>query len=249
MKYYLHDSNAFSDEKITMLYMKYGYEGLGLFYTALEKLASQEKPINTEVLKAQLKVGKRLEKIFEYCETLGILSSTNGETFSKQLLNFAGKYAIKKEKNREKVSQWRENQKDTNNVTSYVPNCNDHKVKESKVKEIESIKKEADEPPATQTPKFNFKKSLLDFGANENLTDDWLKVRKELKATNTETALSKFLNEVKASGHTINEVLKICCEKSWKGFNHTWKVEWDLPARPTRPEIDMSDPNPKLVKL
>ena len=97
--------------------------------------------------------------------------------------------------------------------------------------------------------KFNFKQSLLDSGADNHLTDDWLKVRKELKATNTETALSRFLNEVKASGHTINEVLKICCEKSWKGFNHTWKVEWDIPARPTHPELDMSDPNPKLVKL
>ena len=248
MKYYLHDSNAFSDEKITMLYLKYGYEGLGLFYTALEKLAAQEKPINTEVLKAQLKVGKHLDKVFKYCETLGILCSNNGETFSKQLMNFAEKYRIKNEKNKEKIKQWREKQADTKNVTSYETVRNHSKVKESKVKESKDSMREADEPPA-QTPKFNFKKSLLDSGADNHLTDDWLKVRKELKATNTETALSKFLNEVKASGHTINEVLKICCEKSWKGFNHTWKVEWDIPARPTRPEIDMSDPNPKLVKL
>lgn len=133
MKYYLHDANAFSDEKITMLFMRFGYEGLGLFYTALEKLALQEKPINTEVLKSQLKIGKKLEKTFNYCETLGLLSSNNGETFSAELLNFAGKYSIKNEKNREKVSQWREKQKDIKNVTGYVPNCNPDKVKKSKV--------------------------------------------------------------------------------------------------------------------
>ena len=51
MKYYLHDSNSFNDEKITELYLEYGYEGLGLFYTILEKLALQEKPIKTKVLK------------------------------------------------------------------------------------------------------------------------------------------------------------------------------------------------------
>jgi len=54
MKYYLHDSNSFSDEKITELYLNFGYEGLGLFYTTLEKLALQEKPIKTNVLKSQL---------------------------------------------------------------------------------------------------------------------------------------------------------------------------------------------------
>ena len=54
MKYYLHDANAFNDEKITELYINFGYEGLGLFYTLLEKIAQQEKPIKTAVLKKQL---------------------------------------------------------------------------------------------------------------------------------------------------------------------------------------------------
>ena len=101
MKYFLHDSNAFNDEKVTQLYIKYGYEGLGVFYTALEKFACQEKPIKTDVLKAQLKVGKKLTKCWNFMETLGILSSNNGETFNKQLLNYAESYKIKKEKTAE----------------------------------------------------------------------------------------------------------------------------------------------------
>jgi hypothetical protein len=133
MKYFLHDCNSFDDEKITELYMKFGYEGLGLFYTLLEKLAKQEKPIKTAVLKKQLNVGKKLEKVWLFMEEIEIISSSNGETFNENILNFSEKYQIKKEKTREKVSQWRKKQEDTNNVTGYVPDCNPPKVKESKV--------------------------------------------------------------------------------------------------------------------
>ena len=56
MKYFLHDTDSFNDEKITELYMKFGFEGLGLFHTILEKMAKQEKPVKTDVLKHQLKI-------------------------------------------------------------------------------------------------------------------------------------------------------------------------------------------------
>ena len=135
MKYFLHDSNAFEDEKVCMLFMEYGYEGLGLFYTILEKLAKQEKPINTSVLKMQLKVGKKLEKCWNFMESIDIISSNNGETFNKQLLNFSEKYKIKKEKNLERIKQWRDNQEVTENVTHYNNVRNADKEKKRKVKE------------------------------------------------------------------------------------------------------------------
>lgn len=139
MKYYLHDSNSFNDEKITELFLEFGYEGLGLFYTILEKLANQEKPIKTNVLKSQLKVGKKLEKCWSFMESLDIISSNNGETFNKQLLNYGEKYQIKKEKNKERIKEWREKQEVTENVTrsesvSNTPKVNKSKVNKSKVK-------------------------------------------------------------------------------------------------------------------
>ena len=133
MKYFLHDTSAFDDEKISELFIEYGYEGLGLFYTILEKLAKQEKPIKTSVLKHQLKVGKKLEKCWKFMERLELLSSNNGETFNKQLLNFSEKYQVKKEKNAKRISEWRKNQEDTENVTRYENVSNNSKVKESKV--------------------------------------------------------------------------------------------------------------------
>jgi len=141
MKYFLHDSNAFNDEKITELYINFGYEGLGLFYTILEKLAGQEKPVKTLVLKKQLNVGKKLEKCWKFMETIDIISSNNGETFNKQLLNFSEKYKIKKEKNAKRISEWRENQTDTKTVTHYEQPCNTTKVKLSKVNESKDINK------------------------------------------------------------------------------------------------------------
>lgn len=73
-------------------------------------------------------------------EEIGIISSSNGDTFNERILSYSNKYQIKKEKNREKISHWRENQKDIKNVTGYEtvtkPVRNHSKVKESKVKEI-----------------------------------------------------------------------------------------------------------------
>ena len=147
MKYFLHDTSSFDDEKVTELYLKFGYEGLGLFYTILEKLGKQEKPVKTNILKAQLKVGKRLNKCWNFMEEIGIISSNNGETFNKQLLNFSEMYLIKKEKTREKVAEWRKNQIDKENVTSYVPICNSPKVNISKVNISKVRKKKEFVPP------------------------------------------------------------------------------------------------------
>ena len=148
MKYFLHDTSSFDDEKITELYLKFGYEGLGLFYTFLEKIARQEKPIKTEVLKSQLHIGKRLEKCWSFMEEIGLISSSNGDTFNERLLNFSETYEIKKEKTRERVSKWREKQRLMENVTSYVPVSNASKVKLSKVnKEKEKEKEIFDSKP------------------------------------------------------------------------------------------------------
>ncbi|WP_138994027.1 Lin1244/Lin1753 domain-containing protein [Larkinella sp. C7] len=119
MKYFLHDTNAFQDEKITELYMRYGYEGLGLFYTVLEKLAAQEKPVKTIVLKRQLEVGRRLEKCWSFLEEIGLISSSNGETSNKRLTNYLETFDKKRENTKIRVSQHRENKQDTKDVTRY----------------------------------------------------------------------------------------------------------------------------------
>ena len=126
--------------------MAYGYEGLGLFYTALEKFAQQEKPIKTAVLKKQLNIGKKLEKCWSFMESIGLISSNNGESFNKQLLKFSENYKIKKEKSAERLKQWRENQQVTENETHSELVRNASKVKISKVNRSK-VKKEVFIPP------------------------------------------------------------------------------------------------------
>jgi len=219
MKYFLHDSNSFNDEKITELFLNFGYEGLGLFYTLLEKISSQEKPIKTSVLKSQLKVGKRLEKCWVFMEKIDLISSNNGETFNKHLLNFSEMYRIKKEKNAKRILEWREKQQLAENVTRSKNVRNAYKVNISKV----NISKEEKNIQLN----FNFVKSLSDLGIEKKIIGDWLKVRKEKKASNTETAFKAISREIEKSGKSANECITIAVERSWSGFKAEW-IETDF---------------------
>jgi hypothetical protein len=69
---------------------------------------------------------------------------------------------------------------------------------------------------------FDFKKSCIDFGFKSELVNDWLKVRKNKKLTNTETAFKKFINQVELNGQDKNLILEKCIEKSWGGFESDW---------------------------
>jgi len=80
------------------------------------------------------------------------------------------------------------------------------------------LKKETKDIPVI----FNFKKSLLETGADEKLIDDWLKVRTKKKATNSETAFNLFNNELKKSNTPVNDILILCIKKDWKGFQASW---------------------------
>lgn len=70
--------------------------------------------------------------------------------------------------------------------------------------------------------KYNFKEELLNLNFNEKLVDEWLSIRKAKKARNTETALNAFIREVKKSNIPANDILQICVERSWSGFDASW---------------------------
>lgn len=70
--------------------------------------------------------------------------------------------------------------------------------------------------------KFNAIAFLCSLGYDENLVKEWFEVRKLKKLKNTETALNGFNSEVLKTRKPINEVLKICVERSWGGFKSEW---------------------------
>lgn len=69
---------------------------------------------------------------------------------------------------------------------------------------------------------YSFLASLLDNGFDEKLSLEWMEVRKQLKAVNTETAFNSFMTQVEKHGGDRNHILRKCVERSWKGFNANW---------------------------
>jgi hypothetical protein len=70
--------------------------------------------------------------------------------------------------------------------------------------------------------KFDFKKSLISLGIKESIVKDFMIVRKNKDATNTETAFNAIKKQIELSGLTPNECITIAVEHSWKGFKADW---------------------------
>lgn len=85
-----------------------------------------------------------------------------------------------------------------------------------------NVQEEKNEKKKETDTRFCASEFLLNAGAEKQLVTDWLKVRKEKRLANTETAFSLFLKEVTASGLEINFVLTTCCQRSWGGFKAEW---------------------------
>ncbi len=69
---------------------------------------------------------------------------------------------------------------------------------------------------------YSFESSLCDYGFDSELVKQWLIIRKQKKAVNSEIAFNGFIREVEKSHLPKNEILKLCIEKSWKGFEANW---------------------------
>ena len=70
--------------------------------------------------------------------------------------------------------------------------------------------------------KFNFKAELLNLGVSKDILEDWLKVRKTKKATNTKTALNTLIGEARKAGISIHEAVQFSTVKGWAGFKASW---------------------------
>lgn len=70
--------------------------------------------------------------------------------------------------------------------------------------------------------RFDFRKALSEVGGNIELVDAFMAIRKTKKATNTEKAFDLFMNNVNKSNMNLNQVLEICIQRDWKGFDPSW---------------------------
>jgi hypothetical protein len=86
----------------------------------------------------------------------------------------------------------------------------------------EEQEQEQEEEEEKNNNKFDFKKSLLSFGFDSILVDEWLKVRRVKKAVNSEIAFKGFIREVELNGQDKNLILQKCIEKGWRSFECDW---------------------------
>lgn len=98
-----------------------------------------------------------------------------------------------------------------------------------------SKKEEVKKPKQTPSNKFNFKQELIDIGADKQLVDDWLLVRKNKKASNTKTAFNNFKKQLDKSCKSINFVLDLCVSNSWSGFKAEWIEIENKNIKPSKP--------------
>jgi hypothetical protein len=93
---------------------------------------------------------------------------------------------------------------------------------------------------------FDFKKTLISFGVPESIASDWMKVRKNKKATNTETALKRILTQISKANISPKQAIELCVEKSWSGFESDWYQNLKQQTTNTPKEYD---PNAHTLKI
>lgn len=100
--------------------------------------------------------------------------------------------------------------------------ANSENESESEYENENEIKDVVEVIPEKVPEKFDFKKSLIIYGFKKELVEEWLKVRKTKKATNTQTTFNKFIREIEKSDKDKDEILELCVSKDWKSFEIEW---------------------------
>lgn len=84
--------------------------------------------------------------------------------------------------------------------------------------------------------RFDFYKALLAIGVQEQTAKDWMQVRKEKRAANTETAFRRIGQEIAKTGLTAEECIRLSAENSWQGFKAEWLQNKQKQAAPQKQE-------------
>ena len=211
--YFSHDYNARSDSKIKQLIAAHGYEGYGIFWALVEDLYQNANalPLDFECIAYDLRSSVEIiQSIIYDFDLFEIGEDTFGSLSVERRLD---KRNEKSRKARESAMKRWGNKKEKS-----TPKCERIAIKESKGKE----NKGKDNIYINTVRVFNFQKALLEYGFDKELVDEWMVIRKNKRAVNSEFAFNSFIAQVERAGAEKNEVLRIIAEKQWAGFNHAW---------------------------
>ncbi|AQW96692.1 hypothetical protein BBD31_01715 [Elizabethkingia anophelis] len=101
---------------------------------------------------------------------------------------------------------------------------------EKKIEEPKTLETSPDErkkvPQKKESEKFfskaDFKKRLLELGVVEKYAIDWIQVRKDKRASFTESVIDGIRAECEKYNFPFPDAIKECAERSWQGFKYSW---------------------------
>ena len=103
---------------------------------------------------------------------------------------------------------------------------NNNKLKEDiNLKELHKPNQQEEKEDKSSSKKkntFQFRQSIIDLGVKPEIVDDWLIVRKNKRASNTETAFNRIKSEISKANLSANECITLAVERSWQGFRAEW---------------------------
>ncbi|AZA91174.1 Uncharacterised protein [Chryseobacterium nakagawai] len=218
--YFSHDSNARNDEKLLAVRMKLGAEGYGIYFMILERLRDERDNMSVKdynILAFDFRVSS--EKVKSVIEDFGLFEFTDDKKsfFSKRMvenMNFKNEKSEKARKSAE--MRWNKSEKNANALpTQNEGNAlKERKVKESKVKESNTVIDIPFSPSGDSTPVKSFKQ----FSKQEFYES--LKIFVKEFGKDTVRDFFDYWTEPSASGK-----MRFQLEKTWsaKGRLGTWK--------------------------
>ena len=207
--YFTHDFNTRNDYKIKMLIRKHGMNGYGVFWAIIEELYNNANALQMDFdgIAYDLRVDEKVvESIINDFDLFVIDKDQFGSMSVQRRLD---ERAEKSAKARDSA-----NKRWGNNADAMPSHNESNAIKEKKEK-----KKKEDKPV------FSFKSSLINLGVSEDVVNDYLKVRKNKKATNTKIAFERLISEIDKCPLNYNDAFKIAVENSWSGFKYEWVKE------------------------
>lgn len=73
--------------------------------------------------------------------------------------------------------------------------------------------------------KDDFKKKIIELGADEEDAEKWMEVRKQKRAVFTEDAINLVVTECEKHNFQFSEAIKACRVYGWQGFEYEWYLK------------------------
>ena len=79
-----------------------------------------------------------------------------------------------------------------------------------------------DNKKSTKSGKITAEMLVSEHGVSEQVANDWAAMRRSKKAPISDTVIKGLVREAKKANLTLDNVLQICVERNWQGFQASW---------------------------